>query len=157
LQDWTRNGPNKCGSKLSPREIADMTTESSETFSRAATALFGPAMLANPYPVYSRLRETDPVHWHAPFGAWMLTRYDDVAAAVHDPGLSSERAEPLRQLAGRVELGPFFDSLACRMDFKEPPAHTRLRGLVTKAFTPHAIDALGPHIEELVHQFLDRV
>jgi cytochrome P450 len=114
-------------------------------------------MLADPYPVYQQLRETDPVHWHEPFGAWMLTRYDDVAAAFHDPRLSSERSEPLRQLAGRPELDPFFDYLACRMDFKEPPAHTRLRGLVSKAFTPHVVETLSPHIEALVHQFLDRV
>src|SRR5262249_47629396 len=108
-------------------------------------------------PAYQRLRATDPVHWHEPFGAWILTRYEDVVAAFQDPRLSSERAEPLQELAGSPELQPFFSYLACRMDFKDPPAHTRLRGLVSKAFTPHVIEALEPHIQGLVDQFLDRV
>jgi cytochrome P450 len=119
--------------------------------------LFGPDMLADPYPAYHRLRATDPVHWHEPFGAWILTRYDDVVAAFHDLRLSSERAEPLQALAAGPELLSFFSYLASRMDFKDPPAHLRLRGLVSKAFTPHVIEALGPHIQTLVDQFLDRV
>jgi cytochrome P450 len=119
--------------------------------------LFGTEMLADPYPVYRRLRETDPVHWHVPFGAWVLTRYDDVVAAFHDPRLSSERAEPLRALAGRPDLDPFFDYLADRMDFKDPPAHARLRGLVNKAFTLHAVTAMTDRIQALVDQLLDRV
>lgn len=120
-----------------------------------APVLFGPEMLADPYPVYRRLRETDPVHWHASFDAWVLTRYDDVVAAFHDPRLSSERSEPLRQLAACKDVDPFFDYLACRMDFKDPPAHARLRGLASQAFTPHTVAALRPRIEELVDRFLD--
>jgi len=123
----------------------------------ASMVLFGPEMLADPYPTFRYLRETDPVHWHVPFGAWMLSAYGDVVAAFHDPRLSSERAEPLRALAASSELDPFFDYLACRMDFRDPPAHARLRGLVSQVFTPHAVAALRPRIEELVEQFLDRV
>ena len=63
--------------------------------------LFGPEMLADPYPVYRRLRETDPVHWHEPFGAWVLTRYDDVVAALHDPRFSAERTGAMQEMAGR--------------------------------------------------------
>ena len=44
--------------------------------------LFGPAMVGDPYSVYARLRAADPVHWHAPMNAWLLTRYADVAAAL---------------------------------------------------------------------------
>ena len=87
----------------------------------------------------------------------MLSGYSDVVAAFHDPRLSSERAEPLRALAACPELNPFFDYLAGRMDFRDPPAHARLRGLVSQVFTPHAVAALRPRIEELVEQFLDRV
>jgi cytochrome P450 len=123
----------------------------------ALPPLFDQRMLADPYPVYRQLRERDPVHWHEPFGAWVLTRYDDVAAAFHDRRLSAERAEPLRLLAGQGSLDPFFDYLACRMDFKDTPAHQRLRGLVSRAFTPHVIEALRPHIQELVDRLLDRV
>jgi cytochrome P450 len=122
-----------------------------------ATPLFGPAMLDDPYPVYRRLRETDPVHWYEPFGAWVLTRYHDVAAALHDPRFSSERTAAMQAMAGQPGLQPFFDFLATRMLYADPPRHTRLRGLVSKAFTPHAVEAMRPHIQALVDQFLDRV
>ena len=62
--------------------------------------LFGPDMLADPYPVYHRLREADPVHWHEPFGSWVVTRYDDVVAGFRDPRLSSERAGPMAARQG---------------------------------------------------------
>ena len=59
----------------------------------ARVELFGPDMLADPYPTYRRLRETDPVHRYEPFGAWVLTRYDDVDAALRDLRLSSTLGE----------------------------------------------------------------
>lgn len=124
---------------------------------RESFSLFNTDMLADPYPVYHRLRATDPVHWHEPFGAWILTRYDDVANAFHDPRFSAERAEPLQKLAGVAELEPFFTYLASRMDFKEPPEHTRLRGLVSKAFTPGVVESLRFRIQELVDELLDQV
>jgi cytochrome P450 len=127
------------------------------TPSNVSFRLFGPDMLADPYPVYRQLRETDPIHWHAPFGAWILSRYDDIAAAFHDPRLSSERATPLQQLAPDPALRPFYDYLAARMDFQDPPRHTRLRSLASHPFTPHPIEALRAHIQELVDQFLDCV
>src|SRR5262245_15143380 len=121
----------------------------------AIDALFGPEMLADPYPVYRRLRETDPVHWHELFNAWVLTRYDDVMAVLHDPRFSAERTGAMQELAGRQGLKPFFDFLATRMLYADPPWHTRLRGLVSKAFTPHAVEAMRPHIQVLVNRFLD--
>ncbi len=118
--------------------------------------LFTPEMLANPYPVYTRLRNDDPVHWHEPFGAWILTRYEGITAAFQDSRLSSERAAPLARLASEMDLQGFFAYLACRMDFKDPPEHMRLRGLASKVFTPHVVEALRPRIQTLVDQFLDR-
>jgi cytochrome P450 len=117
--------------------------------------LFGPDMLADPYPVYRRLREADAVHWDEPAGAWVVTRYDDVVAGLHDPRLSSDRSAGLRQLADDPELRPFFGFVGDRMSFTDPPRHTRLRGLVSKAFTPHAVEAMAPRIERWVAELLD--
>jgi cytochrome P450 len=114
-------------------------------------------MLADPYPVYRRLRTEDPVHWHAPLGCWVVTRYDDVVAAFVDPRLSSERAGPMAALAGCPDLAPFFAYLACRMDFRDPPAHGRLRRLAQAPFTPQAVETLRPLVRRLVNGFLDRV
>src|SRR5262245_18135385 len=119
--------------------------------------LFHPDTLADPYPVYQRLRDEDPVHWHEPFGSWVLTRYDDVLAAFGDPRLSSERAGPMQALAGSPDLAPFFSYLAGRMDFRDPPEHDRLRRLAQHPFSPHAVEALRPLVQRLVDQFLNRV
>jgi cytochrome P450 len=76
--------------------------------------LFQPDMLPDPYPVYRRLQTEDPVHWHEPFGSWVVTRYDDVVAAFLEPRLSSERAGPMEAMAGSPDL-------TGRMDFRDPP------------------------------------
>jgi cytochrome P450 len=119
--------------------------------------LFGPEMLADPYPYYHRLRAVDPVYWSAKSNAWIVTGFDEVVAGLNDLRLSSERSALFQQLAGSKELEPFFAFLGRRMILSDPPQHTRLRGLVSKAFTPHAIEAMRPHIQQLVDGFLDAV
>src|SRR5262245_9828922 len=119
--------------------------------------LFGPDMLADPYPVYDRLRESDPVHWDEDHKAWFLTRYDDVNAGLRSPLLSADRTAAMQQLAGDPQLQPFFTFLSNRMLYTDPPRHTRLRLLVNKAFTPHAVEARAAHIQQIVDGLLDRV
>lgn len=112
-------------------------------------------MRADPYPLYHRLRSIDPVHWSDQFHAWMVTGYDEVVAGLNDLRLSSDRAGLLRSLAGNDEVAPFFEFLGKRMNLVDPPKHTRLRGLVTKAFTPHVIESFRSHIQSLVDGFLN--
>lgn len=119
--------------------------------------LLGPGMVADPYPVYHRLRAADPVHWHEPFQAWVLTRYDDILPALHDLRLSSDRARHIEQIIGHGELHPLFSLVGKRMSFTDPPQHTRLRRIVSKAFNPHAVAALQPRIQGYVDRLLDRV
>jgi cytochrome P450 len=122
-----------------------------------ARPLFETAMLADPYPVYGQLRQIDPVHWHEPFGAWILTRYDDVLAVLHDSSFSGERTGKMQQMAAQDGLEGFYSFLSTRMLYADPPRHTRLRSLVSKAFTPPVVESLRPHIQTLVDGFLDRV
>jgi cytochrome P450 len=114
--------------------------------------LFGPRMLADPYPYYARLRSADPVYWADQLGGWVLTRYADVAAVLRSPGASSERTA-----AAREQLGPEFrgvyDIREHAMLSADPPRHTRLRLLVNKAFTPRTVEGLAPFIRG----FVDRV
>ena len=84
-------------------------------------------MLADPYPVYRQLRENDPVHWHEPFGAWILTRYHDVLTVLHDSSFSAKRTGKMRQMAAQGGLTGFFSFLSRRMLYADPPRHT-LRG-----------------------------
>jgi cytochrome P450 len=116
--------------------------------------LFGPEMLADPYPLYDRLREVDPVHWSEKFRAWIVTRHDEVVAGLNDLRLSSDRAKLFQEMANSAELEPFFSFLERRMIFVDPPKHTRLRGLVSQAFAPHVVEAMRPHIQKLVDDLL---
>jgi cytochrome P450 len=93
-----------------------------------------PEVHADPYPHYRRLREEDPVH-RSPLGFWVVSRYADVAALVRDPRLGHE-------LDGSSE--------GASMLFRDPPEHTRLRSLVSKAFTPRRLERLRPRIHEIV-------
>jgi cytochrome P450 len=121
--------------------------------------LFAPDVLADPYPLYHALRAEVPV-WRAPEGQWVLTRHADVAAALHDPrlqtGLDFGRVqafpEPLRETVAALMRPLTAFMVSCN-----PPEHTRLRGLVNKALTPHAVEALRPQIQARVASLLDAV
>ena len=98
-----------------------------------------PAFVADPYPTYRRLRAEDPVH-QSPLGFWVLTRYEDVAAALRDPRLAKEAIPAF--VAARFGLAA---GGAGPVDARPgSPDHTRLRGLVSKAFTPRVVDVLRP-------------
>jgi cytochrome P450 len=107
---------------------------------------------ADPYPVYDRLREEDPVH-RMPGGRWLLTRHEDCTAVLRNPAMSSERDLDDTGEGGEPSLLQAY--LAKLMLFMDAPDHTRLRGLVTRAFTPRVVEGLRPRITELVDQLLD--
>jgi cytochrome P450 len=113
---------------------------------------FQPEFHADPYPFYRRLREQDPVH-QTPMGFWVLTRYDDCVAALRDPRFGREE---FQQMLAAVYGGADSDRLPRSMLFRDPPDHTRLRGLVSKAFTPRTIEAMRDHIQEIVDRLLGR-
>ena len=121
-----------------------------------------PAFRADPYPSYARLRAETPVaHTRLPDGrdAWLLTRYDDCAAALRNPRLSKNPrsvSTPHLMVVERL-FGPLFKALQVNMLDLDPPDHTRLRGLVHKAFTPKLVEQLRERIQALADQLLDRV
>jgi cytochrome P450 len=120
--------------------------------------LLDPEVNANPYPYFARLREEDPVHWSEKHHAWLLTRYDDVAAASNDARLSSDRVRPLLARMSperRATVGPVFEMIADWMVVSDPPAHTRLRRLATSAFHPRKAVAMEGRIRELVDTLID--
>jgi len=106
----------------------------------AAVDWLSQAFLSDPYSHYKALRESDPVHWDETRGSWLLTRYDQVAAALRDDDNLS------------AEQGPAFSMLVT-----DPPDHTRLRSLVSKAFTARTVQQLGGRIHQIVDELLDAV
>ncbi|MFZ1489800.1 MAG: cytochrome P450 [Ilumatobacteraceae bacterium] len=116
--------------------------------------LTDPAFIAAPYPVLAELRAGAPVFWYEPSQQWMVTRWDAVHGALRDRRLGRiythryTHAE-LGRPAPDPRWSDFVESERWSLLNLEPPDHTRLRSLVTKVFTPSAVAALRPMIEEL--------
>ena len=119
--------------------------------------LLDPEVLANPYPLYHRLRSEDPVHWDAFLHAWVVTRYVDVVTVFQR--FSAARTPTPAQLSamGLSALVPLAEVMVRQMLFLDPPDHSRIRGLASKAFTPRRVEALRSHIQEIVDSLLDAV
>ena len=116
--------------------------------------LFGREMLADPYPTYHRLRGASPVHWAPALDAWIVTRYEDVSAGLRDPRLSSQRFDRVRGLLERKVPDLGIEPGMRSMIHMDPPDHTRLRSLVSKAFTPKAVEAMEGRIQAMIDGFL---
>src|SRR5918996_4213441 len=119
--------------------------------------LLEPEVLANPYPLFRRLRTEDPVHWDPFLHTWVVTRYADVMEVLHT--FSADRTHTPEKLEsmGLAELSPIARLMVKQMLFMDPPDHTRLRKLASHAFTPHRVAVLRSHIREIVGRLLDRV
>jgi cytochrome P450 len=120
-----------------------------------------PEFRDDPYQFFRLLRDHEPVH-HTPFGVYLVSRHADAAAIVRDPHLSSDqRNSELYQAF--AEAAPAFDEDTMDqmndvvMLFKDPPDHTRLRGLVSKAFTPKMVERLRVRVQAIVDERLDEV
>ncbi len=114
----------------------------------------------DPYPDYRRLREEAPIYRSPLLRIWIVSRYDDVVAVLRDRRFSADRRElPLAKLLERLfapdpGLLGFVNTNLLNLD---GPDHARLRGLVSKAFTPRRVQALRPRIEAVVADLLDAV
>lgn len=106
----------------------------------------------DPYPFLHRLREVDPVN-ETPIGIWRLTRYDDVVRLLREVRCGVRTTEGV--LPGVDESDP--STQRHFMLQQDPPSHTRLRRLVSRAFTPRAIERIRRSIESIVDECLDRV
>jgi cytochrome P450 len=126
---------------------------------------WAPEFVADPYPVFEGLRRAAPVFFHEPTGQWVISRYADVDALLRDRRLGRTYLhvathEEFGRLAEPEFLRPFWDLIRAGMLDVEPPAHTRLRRLVSKAFTARMVEGLRPMIrrlaEELAGGLVDR-
>jgi pimeloyl-[acyl-carrier protein] synthase len=120
-------------------------------------AMLDPEVLANPYPLYHRLRTESPVHWDPLLRVWVVTRYEDVIRVLRD--FSAERTPPPAALTlmGLGALNPVAKVMVKQMLFLDAAAHTRVRSLASAAFTPARVETLRSHIREIVQNLLKPV
>jgi cytochrome P450 len=119
--------------------------------------LLDPEILADPYPLYHRLRAEAPVHWDPYLHAWVVTRYQDVLTVLHR--FSADRTPAPEQLKalGLEDFTPVARVMVKQMLFMDAPAHTRLRSLASFAFTPGRVAVLRNHIQQIMDRLLDQV
>ena len=124
-------------------------------------ALISDAFLRDPYPLMRQMQAEVPVFWSETIGGWIVTRYDDVLVTFRDVAhFSNEgrlgRAVEYLSPEQRANFGAFEHHYATKsLIHSDPPDHTRLRSLVNKVFTPRAVEALRPRIQDLVEDLLD--
>ena len=116
-----------------------------------------PEFIRNPYPHYERLRTTDPMHL-TPLGMYVASRHAEVSLVMRDKRFGKDFVErTMRRYGPEIMEEPVFRSMSHWMLQQDPPDHTRLRGLVVKAFTARRVEDMRPRIQEIVDQTLDRI
>ena len=115
----------------------------------------------DPYPYLAQIRNSDPVHWNEQYRAWFLHKHEDLFWALRNPAFSSDRIRPVYETRmseeQRIARKPTFDVLLNWMVFMDPPNHTRMRKLVMPAFTPNAVAAMQPRVQQVVDEAIDQV
>ncbi|MBY8828992.1 cytochrome P450 [Hephaestia mangrovi] len=134
-----------------------MATKPASDPSLSLYRLLDPAVLADPYPLYARLREEDPVHWDPFLHCWVVTRYDDVHLVLKE--FSADRTPSPDQLRalGITGIEPIAELMVRQMLFLDAPKHTHLRKLCSTAFTPRRVELLEARIEAIADRLIDRV
>src|SRR5690349_4192684 len=115
--------------------------------------LTAPAFYQDPYPAYAELRAQVRVAWSEALGGWLIPRYEDVVATMHDAKHFSSQGRVLAVLdrltpAQREHFRPFENHFTGGLINADPPNHTRLRALVNHAFTPRTVERLKPRIAQ---------
>jgi len=119
--------------------------------------LMEPEVLANPYPLFHRLRAEDPVHWDPFLHCWVVTRYEDVLRVLHTFLAARTPTPEQLEKMGLERIAPLARIMVRQMLFLDPPDHTRLRRLASTAFTPRRVEGLRSHIRDIANRLVDQV
>jgi cytochrome P450 len=121
--------------------------------------LLDPGLLEDPFPYYRELRETRPVHWNERWRGWIVSRYADVYAGLHDPRMLADTITPYFETrlsdADRRRFGLTYEVLNSWPVFVDPPKHTRLRRIFARSFTPKTVQTMRGIVQQFVDEFLD--
>ncbi len=122
------------------------------------TLMVDPSAIADPYPIYRQLRETAPLFQTQTSGTWVISEFDNARNLLRDPRCGSP---PDQESVGPVAIDGSprreFDRDTVSMLFLNPPDHTRIRGLVSRAFTPRRVERLRPEVAAMTDELLDEL
>jgi cytochrome P450 len=145
--------------KISGRQPIEVTMNE-HVQTPAGEPLFNPLapeFIRNPYPHYERMRTNDPVHL-TPLGMYVASRHAEVSLVMRDKRFGKDYVErTIRRYGPKIMEEPVFRSMSHWMLQQDPPDHTRLRGLVVKAFTARRVEDMRPRIQQVVDETLDRI
>jgi cytochrome P450 len=145
--------------KISGRQPIEVTMNE-HVQTGAGEPLFNPLapeFIRNPYPHYERMRTNDPVHL-TPLGMYVASRHAEVSLVMRDKRFGKDYVErTIRRYGPNIFEEPVFRSMSHWMLQQDPPDHTRLRGLVVKAFTARRVEDMRPRIQQVVDETLDRI
>lgn len=119
--------------------------------------LLDPEVLADPYPLYHRLRENDPVYWDPYLHAWVVTRYEDVITVLTHYSADRTPSPAFFEALGAPEVAPIAKVMVRQMLFMDAPAHTRLRKLAGAPFIPARVRVLREHIQDIATRLIDKI
>jgi cytochrome P450 len=136
---------------------SDTQLDTEDPASLSLYHLMDPAVLANPYPLYQRLRTHDPVHWDPYLYAWIVTRYSDVTKVFLRCSADRTPTPEFFEALGVPEVSPVAELMVRQMLFLDAPAHTRLRKLAGAAFQPVHVAKLREHIQDVADRLIDDV
>ena len=116
-----------------------------------------PDFIRNPYPHYERLRTTDPMHL-TPLGSFVASRHAEASLVLRDKRFGKDYVgRTIRRYGPEIMEEPVIRGMSHWMLHQDPPDHTRLRGLVVKAFTARRVEDMRPRIQQIVDDTLDRI
>ena len=146
---------------------SDAPPHGNSSFQQASGELkfnpFLPEVRENPYPFYERLRTEDPVHRSFIGGDWLLTRHADIKSVLLDKRFRAndkgKQIQKKKEYASQIgsDLHPLVEASNTFLFYLDPPDHTRLRGLLRKAFTPTVVENMRPRIQRLVDELLGEI
>ncbi len=121
--------------------------------------LLDPERIAEPFKYYRRLRDEMPIHYNQRWRGWVLSTYRDVSRSLHDKRMLADTITPYFQSRlteeERRQFALTYEVLNSWVVFLDPPRHTRLRRIFSKAFTPASVQTMRPVVHQLVREALD--
>jgi hypothetical protein len=150
--------PPECAG-ISARQLIEVTMNEHVQTATSAPLFnpLAPEFIRDPYPHYERLRTSDPMHL-TPLGMYVASRHAEASLVMRDKRFGKDYAERTKRRYGPdIMQEPVFRSFSHTMLQQDPPDHTRLRGLVVKAFTARRVEDMRPRIQQIVDETLDRI